>query len=733
MKATPKSFIDQVRAYVATDDKAQMKAARKKKEVPPWKKQLMKRKKGGSKTSKRGGKGKTGSQDLLADVLDTKLDTDKLFYEFRRLLLKNPMPKASEEWLPPSLVTAIRASDKLTGSGYITTEALKALVEKWVLEQPSDFQIRFFARHMVNFVIEKFLNRYLKVGIEHLVMDPAELRMQQTVDKYREGVASRIYLLEKETSLADVVKSVADPSQTVLGFDFDQTITLVDRKARAGIKGKRSLQLRGGEASKRALLSLVDAGAKCCIVTAQTPSPEVAISLVQEVRHLGLARVFDVEAFDPAPIARLIASWGDNETMPIEQLTVKLVVLVALNTDRTPGDLERLGYSQMRFEGFSDDKDGKVAADKGKKEQAENARPRAIFRLFGNVTDNPSMKGSWSAFHTLTGMASPNASPSATSPTLPASQPGLKKQPSLEQVGGGTTMCAVRCMYAYYRRTRDLRSQVRRQMNAPEIPKIFIDDIVRKREAEKAARIAAGDKSLLPPADETEAERKARCDKEDAQRYAEEDTRQKEVEAVNHPSNRLMLRADGTGTLDKKTMENMAFQVLKDAKVPKKQWDEALGNPVQIIDLPDSKVQYARYGNCMAARYNKPEALIDFINRDRPGATRAVFVDDNTDNCWNMFANFANKERIGEALLPADEKEVFVRNSTTPVHVYWYKPVKKMEKYNVQFFKLLEAINVQSLAQDAAAAGAKADAKAQIDTGANNGSQKGSPDTNEEC
>lgn len=48
------------------------------------------------------------------------------------------------------------------------------------------------------------------------------------------------------------------------------------------------------------------------------------ISLVQEVRHLGLARVFNVEPFDPRPIAKLIKEWGSNDTMPLEKLTTKL-------------------------------------------------------------------------------------------------------------------------------------------------------------------------------------------------------------------------------------------------------------------------------------------------------------------------------------------------------------------------------------------------------------------------
>ncbi|GAB5362757.1 hypothetical protein AAMO2058_000825800 [Amorphochlora amoebiformis] len=573
------------------------------------------------KKSKKGD-GSTPSKKI--DPSDIKLNDDELFYEFRKLLLKKPMPAEEEEWFDPKLVQAIQASDKHTGSGYILADQLRDIVEKWVLDQSAFFQLRFLQRHVTAFVIDKFLNRYPKVLYKHLLMDPAIAKMNQVMSKYKEGVNSRLRILAPNASLEDIMPSIKDPANTVVALDFDQTITLVEKKKSESLqKVTKTMSVRGGRKSKKALESMIKKGAKCCIVTAQTPSVETMVSLVQEVRHLGLAKVFNVEPFDPTPVANLLKSWGSNDTMPLEKLTVKLAVLISMNTDRKPTDMERMGYSMLKFEGFSKDHNESKASE----------GPVVVFTLFGDKENNPSLANTWGAPHRLVGMC---ANPSDTKAESEVISPHSKKAHLQKTLlaSGDFDMCTVRCMYTYVQRTKAIREKFLKDIGAPEIPKVFMEDIIKERDAEKMRR-----KCNVPPPDETEEQRAERAKAEDAQRYAEEDIR--------------FLRISGTRLV----------------------------------------VQYSRYGYCIAARYNKPEAVIDFINKERPNTKHCVFVDDNSDNVWNMFANFANNERLGKPLAPPPPGEVYNHNPTTPVTAFWYTPLKRSEVYNVQCRQLVRELS----------------------------------------
>jgi len=655
------------------------------------------------------GRGKTNKQDDVFNPNDTKLDVDRLFYEFRKLLLKNEMPAEKEEWFDPKLVTAIRSADVNTGSGYVLETQLRDIVADWVLDQSAFYQLRFLTRHVTRMVIERFLNKYPKVKIDTLLVDPAVARMNEILDRYKgEGVDSRIRILDKDASLQAIVPYVKKPRQTVIALDFDQTITLVEKAKPGHKKARKSLKLRGGVESKRALESLVDQGAICCIATAQTPGVEVMISLVQEIRHLGLARVFNVELFDQEPIKSLIKSWGMNETMSLNKLTIKLVVLMSLNTSRKPKDMERIGYSMLKFDTKSDSKNKSSSSSSPLRRY-----PSVKFQLFHDATDNPSLEKCWGAVHELKGVyekdgnnddnntggaagdgsgwkKNNNIDGSSDVMGSPISNPTLQRQNSLA-AEGDVTMCTVRCMKAYAERTKELRLAFLKSVNAPKIPKVFIEEKIKKREADKSRRIQAGELSEFPPEEESKEEKELREAEEDRIRYEEEAIRVKEEEAKNHWSNRLFISADGKGLLDADTIDKMTKDVLKEAGVPPSKWNELLGHPVELVDLPESKVQYARFGNCMAARYNKPEAVIDFINKERPNTNHCIFVDDNSDNCFNMFANFANKERLSEPLM-LSKNQIFQRNHTTPVTSFWYKPPKKSEVYNVQARKLVHEL-----------------------------------------
>eukprot|EP00466_Bigelowiella_natans_P007294 jgi/Bigna1/89029/estExt_fgenesh1_pg.C_420124 len=586
------------------------------------------------------GRGKTNKQDDVFNPNDTKLDVDRLFYEFRKLLLKNEMPAEKvEEWFDPKLVTAIRSADVNTGSGYVLETQLRDIVADWVLDQSAFYQLRFLTRHVTRMVIERFLNKYPKVKIDTLLVDPAVARMNEILDRYKgEGVDSRIRILDKDASLQAIVPYVKKPRQTVIALDFDQTITLVEKAKPGHKKARKSLKLRGGVESKRALESLVDQGAICCIATAQTPGVEVMISLVQEIRHLGLARVFNVELFDQEPIKSLIKSWGMNETMSLNKLTIKLVVLMSLNTSRKPKDMERIGYSMLKFDTKSDSK------NKSSSSSSPLRRcPSVKFQLFHDATDNPSLEKCWGAVHELKGVyekdgnnddnntggaagdgsgwkKNNNIDGSSDVMGSPISNPTLQRQNSLA-AEGDVTMCTVRCMKAYAERTKELRLAFLKSVNAPKIPKVFIEEKIKKREADKSRRIQAGELSEFPPEEESKEEKELREAEEDRIRYEEEAIRVKEEEAKNHWSNRLFISADGKGLLDADTIDKMTKDVLKEAGVPPSKLKTQLSEPLML-----------------------------------------------------------------------SKNQIFQRNHTTPVTSFWYKPPKKSEVYNVQARKLVHEL-----------------------------------------
>ena len=59
----------------------------------------------------------------------------------------------------------------------------------------------------------------------------------------------------------------------------------------------------------------------------------------------------------------------------------------------------------------------------------------------------------------------------------------------------------------------------------------------------------------------------------------------------------------------------------------------------------DGGVKLAMKGNTVAARYNKPEGLQAWMEREGLAPDRIVFVDDNSDNTFSMFVHFAALEK----------------------------------------------------------------------------------------
>lgn len=63
--------------------------------------------------------------------------------------------------------------------------------------------------------------------------------------------------------------------------------------------------------------------------------------------QIGLGDVFDVLPFDSSRAIAAIRSWGPNEQMSDERLTVKLALLLTIGTARQPRDLARIVDSSV--------------------------------------------------------------------------------------------------------------------------------------------------------------------------------------------------------------------------------------------------------------------------------------------------------------------------------------------------------------------------------------------------
>ena len=81
----------------------------------------------------------------------------------------------------------------------------------------------------------------------------------------------------------------------------------------------------------------------------------------------------------------------------------------------------------------------------------------------------------------------------------------------------------------------------------------------------------------------------------------------------------------------------------------------------------DGGVKLAMKGNTVAARYNKPEGLQAWMDREGLSPDKLVFVDDNSDNAFSMFLHFATLEKT-------HAKEGGAKPAPPSVCSIWYPP-----------------------------------------------------------
>lgn len=154
--------------------------------------------------------------------------------------------------------------------------------------------------------------------------------------------------------------------------------------------------------------------------------------------------------------------------------------------------------------------------------------------------------------------------------------------------------------------------------------------------------------------------------------HFEERTKEKRLRDENTPDRLFLNFQDGTfQTLTENEFETRAMDLMKQSGYTQKQAERFLHDPAQ--ELTFEGVKLATMGNLLAARYNKAEAVEYFIQQrlkqEKSGPIHLIFVDDNSDNAFNVFTHFSSKE---------ESNQVFVSS-------IWYPPPKegKEETHNL--------------------------------------------------
>ena len=96
----------------------------------------------------------------------------------------------------------------------------------------------------------------------------------------------------------------------------------------------------------------------------------------------------------------------------------------------------------------------------------------------------------------------------------------------------------------------------------------------------------------------------------------------------------------------------------------------------QEVDFYGTKLY--RYHNVFCSKYNKPEAMREFLNTSS-NIKYIIFIDDNMDNALNMYTTFVGLEDYHKSV-----------NKQFEMHSFWYEPAVKSENINEKTRKSFE-------------------------------------------
>jgi hypothetical protein len=108
--------------------------------------------------------------------------------------------------------------------------------------------------------------------------------------------------------------------------------------------------------------------------------------------------------------------------------------------------------------------------------------------------------------------------------------------------------------------------------------------------------------------------------------------------------------------------------------------------------------QLISYGNTYCSKYNKAEAMEMFLvgKKQARGRKNVIFVDDNSDNTWNIFEFFAAKEISGMCFSSFDIFTCFIDelgSSTMKVTSCWFTPPFKSENIEPTLLNRLKILH----------------------------------------
>lgn len=577
-------------------------------------------------------------------------------------------------------------------------------------------------------------------------------------------IPSRMRIMHWNGSMQQILPFVVD-KDTAVAFDFDQTITLT----RQGAKGKE-FSVRGGADTVAALRQMKAQGVPMCIITAQATTLKVVHSMADEIRKLELDDVFDVESFAPGPVLDLVKTWGSNYTMSLDKLTRKLIMLIAINSERYPKDLARISYKRTRFfdavtelsRSYNDklvlEKKAyllkleqqacaaKEAEEKRLEEEAaaqflkDNAhldedklrqakRKRKEELLLANDAKAKAESPEWEVDFRLPIdpkapiLIAPSDIPSRCVYSIAVLTPDGKMPEIGQEQWSNQTMRAVG------RRTPALQSRLNFSVDAngklqsklelgeaddlkdtenyhkdPSkfCPSMPLDPTMEAHLQTKYAHVIHETNPLLCP---------VRC-------WLAFMIRTFAFRSASNPVDRLLIDCSNASegvvapALTIPQIEQLVKQTLQEAKVNPQKWESLLQERGQLFETKGCKV--AMLGNTFASLRNKPECFEFFLERNGHRPKRLIFVDDNSDNAFNMFMYFArpqvdkmlayDKLHDNDGKAEQEAEEDSAEKQLTPeqklekfgggpsVVSFWFQPARVVEQADPMILTMLQAL-----------------------------------------
>eukprot|EP01091_Cochliopodium_minus_P012301 TRINITY_DN3697_c0_g1_i1.p1 TRINITY_DN3697_c0_g1~~TRINITY_DN3697_c0_g1_i1.p1 ORF type:complete len:387 (+),score=107.39 TRINITY_DN3697_c0_g1_i1:60-1220(+) len=154
--------------------------------------------------------------------------------------------------------------------------------------------------------------------------------------------SSHCIAMDPLSSIDSISSSLLSPEETVVAFDFDQTLKMAPKK---GINEKATI--RGGDGTKEFMDRLLKENYPTIIITAATPNEQATETLRKEVVKIGFGKHFGVEDFDNVKLIERLEKMGENEELTEPQILTKLVLLLSLLSNKISEELGRVGRSNI--------------------------------------------------------------------------------------------------------------------------------------------------------------------------------------------------------------------------------------------------------------------------------------------------------------------------------------------------------------------------------------------------